>query len=163
MNIVVEGAPIAKKGNYKHGHWVGKKPTKVWRAWKEIHRRCSDPKRGNFKWYGAKGITVSHAWDSFETFYADMGEPPSDKHSLDRIDSSKGYGPGNCRWATMKRQQNNRTNNRLFTYKGETKTLAQWSDKLGIPYSCLYRRLVTPAKPWTIEEAFTKPRKGKKK
>ena len=46
-------------------------------------------------------------WKSYSNFLNDMGRKPSPKHSLDRIDNSKGYRPSNCRWATAKEQARN--------------------------------------------------------
>lgn len=59
-----------------------------------------------------------------------MGQPPSLEHTLDRIDNSKGYCPGNLRWATPVEQANNKTNNRLVTYGGQTMTVAQLARKI---------------------------------
>lgn len=99
-------------------------------------------------------VTLCSEWAaSFERFLADMGHPPTDKHTLDRIDNAKGYEPGNCRWATMKEQQNNRTNNRLITWRGETKTLMQWAETLGIKRETLARRIEA----WDVERAMTTP------
>jgi len=44
---------------------------------------------------------------TFENFYADMGDR-SKGLTLDRIDNEQGYSPGNCKWSTLKEQNNNR-------------------------------------------------------
>lgn len=79
--------------------------TKVWRAWAGMRSRCRDPKR---KDYCGRGISVCERWEAFENFLADMGEPPTSKHSLDRVDVNGNYEPGNCRWATITQQIRNR-------------------------------------------------------
>lgn len=126
--------------------------TKVYDTWANMIQRCHNKKCSGYKKYGAKGILVCPEWHTFENFYEDMGDMPSLKHTIDRIDSTKGYSPDNCRWATMKEQQNNRTNNRLITFNGKTKTLAQWSELTGICRSVISYRL---KKDWTIERALT--------
>jgi hypothetical protein len=70
--------------------------------------RCDNPSMQNYKYYGGRGITYDNRWASFENFYADMGDPPA-KHSLDRIDNSKGYSKENCRWSDAKTQRHNRS------------------------------------------------------
>lgn len=88
-----------------------------------------------------------------------MGEKPSIKHSIDRINNKDGYRKENCRWATMKEQSNNRTNNNLITANGETKTLAQWSEIIGIHRSTIEDRL---AKGMSPEEAIAKKKTKEK-
>lgn len=99
-------------------------------------------------------------WDSFEAFLADMGECPSDSHTIDRINNNRGYEPGNCRWATMKEQQNNRKNNRRLTYEGETLTLQQWADRTGLDRKTISMRLDRLG--WSVERALTTPSQRKK-
>ena len=69
--------------------------------------RCNNPKGWGYAEYGALGVTVCERWQRFEAFLEDMGERPAGK-SIDRIDGSKGYEPGNCRWATRSEQNLNR-------------------------------------------------------
>jgi hypothetical protein len=105
--------------------------------------RCLNPNATHYHRYGGRGITIHQPWvESFSSFLADIGEPPTPKHSLDRIDNSKGYTPENTRWATKKEQSNNRENNIRVTSKGKTMTLMQWAEELGVPYMLLIDRYV---------------------
>jgi hypothetical protein len=82
-----------------------------YKAWIAMKYRCLKPYTPNYKYYGARGITVCDRWlNSYENFLADMGPRPSISHSLDRIDFNGNYEPGNCRWATKAQQSVNRRN-----------------------------------------------------
>jgi hypothetical protein len=86
--------------------------TKIHRSWMNIKRRCLDPKYPSYKDYGAKGITIYAPWiKDIKAFAEHLGEPPSEEHSVDRIDNLKGYEPGNIRWADRWEQANNKTTN----------------------------------------------------
>jgi hypothetical protein len=76
-----------------------------------------------------------------------MGERPSKIHSLDRLSNSRGYEPGNVRWATHKEQQNNRSNNYLITANGTTKTLAAWAEDSGLLRKTIKKRLESGMSP----------------
>lgn len=76
-------------------------------SWADMKKRCSNPKHQAFRYYGGRGITYDPRWETFEAFYADMGDRPPGL-TLDRIDNDKGYAPGNCRWADRKTQARNR-------------------------------------------------------
>jgi len=104
----------------------GMSSTKVFTAWQGMKARCS-PTSDDKRHYFDKGIRVCDQWaDSFEEFYRHIGDPPTSKHTLDRIDGSKGYEPGNVRWATWKEQQNNRCYNVVLDTPDGKFTVAQF-------------------------------------
>jgi len=94
------GCVAAKKASErltKHGMHN----TKVYGAWHNIKARCNKPNNKHYHNYGGRGIKMCVEWEeSFEAFYADMGDPPSSSHSVERVDNNKGYEPSNCKWAT---------------------------------------------------------------
>ena len=82
--------------------------------WFDMNNRCYNPNNAHFKDYGGRGITVIPEWrkdagpEAFCAWMdANLGSCPEGS-TLDRIDNSKGYEPGNLRWATSKQQNNNR-------------------------------------------------------
>lgn len=90
---------IAHTINRRHGM----SRTRTYKTWKEMRARCAKPQKWQYKYYGAKGINVCKRWESFELFYADMGDRPEGT-SIDRINPEGDYEPTNCRWATPKQQ-----------------------------------------------------------
>lgn len=91
-----------------HGAVSGGKWTPEYRAWVSLNTRCKYAHRKDFKWYGARGITVCPEWQKdFAAFLREIGPRPSPKHSVDRINNDMGYEPGNVRWATRSQQIRN--------------------------------------------------------
>lgn len=100
--------------------------TKERMAWTDMKRRCTLESNENYPNYGGRGIKVCERWlNNFENFFIDMGPAPKGT-SLDRIDTNGNYEPGNCRWADIYTQCNNKRNNRLLEYKGIIHTAAEW-------------------------------------
>ncbi len=111
-------------------------------AYYSMIRRCTDSSHRSFKDYGGRGIKVCDRWtESFEFFYADMGDRPKGDYSVERIDNDKGYSPENCKWATRKEQSRNTRRNHLLTHNGVTKHLTDWAERIGITQQALQGRL----------------------
>lgn len=89
---------------------VGEYQSTEYTAWWNMLQRCYNPNSHNYKWYGAKGVTVCERWKRFENFFVDMGTKPSPELTLERKNTFGNYEPSNCVWATQKDQQNNRRN-----------------------------------------------------
>ena len=129
-----------------------------------MRSRCTCASNAQFANYGGRGITVCERWGKFENFLADMGRRPSNGHSLDRIDNSKGYTPENCRWATSSQQNRNKRPYKarqpsekkiLVTHDGRTQTVSAWLAELGMTYMGYKRRRLHGS---TIEQAATAPK-----
>jgi hypothetical protein len=111
-------------------------------AYQKMLGRCYSERSAQYKNYGARGIVVCEQWRaSVAQFLADMGPAPSPAHSLERLDVDGNYCPENCVWATAKEQQRNRRNNLRVEWKGETRPLAEWCEKLGLSYARTHARL----------------------
>lgn len=132
----------ASEANRTHG----RVSDSVWQIWQGINRRCLSPGRANYSDYGGRGIEVCGRWSretpgGFENFLADMGERPSKRHSIDRIDNDGNYSPENCRWATQTEQANNQRRNVTFTHNGRTQTITQWARETGVNISTAFKRI----------------------
>lgn len=80
-----------------------------YKAWQSMKTRCYTATYASTHRYKGRGLTVCPDWlQSYELFLRDMGRKPSESHSLDRKDNSKGYSKDNCRWATVEEQASNR-------------------------------------------------------
>ncbi len=134
--------------------YTGKMKERLYRIYHRMNDRCINEKSFSFSMYGAKGI--KNLWESYEDFKNDMSESYNEhiknygeeNTQLDRIDNSGNYCQENCHWATRKENNRNENNNAFMTYKGETKTKAEWAELLGIPYA----NFLGYARTRTIEE-----------
>jgi len=147
------GHENAAKARRKHGD-AGKR---LYGIWKSMIARCE----GNLREsktktnYKDRGIRVCQEWHDYKVFKEwALKNGYQDNLSIDRIDVNGNYEPSNCRWVNIKTQNNNSRQNHNITYCGETLSLAQWSERLGINNSTLSFRI---SKGWDIETAFTTP------
>lgn len=138
-----------------HGATRGNSRPPEYRSWYHIKDRCGNPRNKHYADYGGRGIYVCDEWkNSFEAFLADMGRRPGPGYSIEREKNDGPYCKSNCKWATGTEQANNRRNNRVVEFNGESKTIAQWARHVGIGYSTLNNRIRVG---WTVEEALSTP------
>lgn len=128
--------------------------SRIYQAWGNMKKRCNDPTNKSYVNYGGRGISYDKRWESFENFYEDMKDGYADDLTLDRIDVNKDYSKDNCRWVDMKTQGNNKTDNHLVTYNGETLTLSEMARKHGITVDLFKSRLY---KGWSVKDALETP------
>lgn len=147
-----------KKAATKHDG----KNTRLYSIWVDMRRRCENQKNPSFSRYGGSGITVCPEWHDFTVFRTwAYSHGYSEILTIDRIDNDKGYSPENCRWVTLKVQENNRRNNTLLVFKGECHTLSQWAEITGIHRATIGRRIHNYG--WPIDRALTEPVKHSKR
>ena len=127
-------------------------------VWGSMIDRCCNPKRKDYPRYGGRGIQVCHRWKhSFVDFYGDVGARPTPQHTLERVNRKGNYEPSNCVWATRKEQARNRDNNTLITYKGQTKTMAEWAELTGVGSGLIRWRLDAG---WSVTKALSEKVRG---
>jgi hypothetical protein len=130
------------KRTLTHGHSRGGKKSREYISWTAMLQRCYNKACMGYPYYGGRGITVCDRWrKSFENFLEDMGEKPNGKYSIDRIDNNGNYEPSNCRWATNEEQLKNRSVSIRIEYMGETKSVTEWAEIIGITTGSMRYRL----------------------
>lgn len=131
--------------------------TPTYKSWAEMKSRCNHSDQENKRFW--RDVTYCERWKSFAAFFEDMGVRPEGT-TLDRINPWGNYEPGNCRWADIYTQENNRRNNRKYEIGGELLTLSQIARKHNISRSNLANKIYLYG--WDIEKAvgFLIRRKG---
>lgn len=108
--------------------------TRTYQIWGGIRWRTS----GHHPNY--MDVPLCPEWEKFEVFVRDMGECP-DGLTIDRIDNSKGYEPGNCRWASRLEQTLNRDCVIWVDVSGDRVSLREACRRLRLPYSTVHHRV----------------------
>lgn len=111
------GDPVKTVKNYEI-HGLTK--ALAYSSWKALKQRTLNPRAPYYEYYGGRGITVCDGVkNSFKIFIDAVGERPTLRMTIDRIDNDSGYFCGSCddckahdrtlnmRWATKSEQQHN--------------------------------------------------------
>lgn len=149
-----------RRGTRRHDSRVSLKRHPLYQTWRAMIRRCRDAKRKDFAKYGGRGISVHERWLDLMAFAADMGPKPSPLHSIERVDNSRGYEPGNCKWATTLEQCRNTRRNVFLEHAGERLTVSEWARRIGVRPCVIFGRINSLG--WTVSDAVSTPARRKK-
>ncbi len=143
---------------YRKKH--GDTNTRFYKIWKGINNRCNNKNNQAYNYYGGRGIKIK--WLDYNDFKKDMFKSYIEHSkkfgeintSIDRINNNGDYEFNNCKWNLPKNQCLNRRNNHYLTFKGETLTIKEWSDKLKLKYYVIFNRIKYG---WDTEKILTTP------
>jgi hypothetical protein len=123
--------------------------------WFSMVQRCTNETTNSFFSYGGRGISICDDWLEFLNFYNwALSNGYRDELTIERVNNNGNYEPNNCVWATKTQQARNKRNVPLFTYKGESKSGAEWCELYNIHPETFRYRL---KRGWEFEDALTKP------
>lgn len=131
----------------------GSTETYTYEKWRSMHSRVASTHKLKNQCY--RGVTIDIRWSVYDNFLADMGECPPG-YSLDRIDNTKGYMPGNCRWTPLFEQGANTSRNRTETVAGTTKHLSALARDAGLPPDIVFDRVNKLG--WDVTQAVQTPK-----
>lgn len=141
-----------KSPRFKEIH--GECKTRLYHIRTSMIQRCENKNHVHYENYGGRGINVCEEWrNSYENFRSwAMENGYKEDLTIDRIDVNGNYEPSNCKWATPKEQGKNRRDNHFLTFNGETHTVTEWAEIIGIKSDTLFYRIKAG---WDIEDALT--------
>lgn len=115
--------------------------TRLYRIFKTLITRCTNPKRKDYKHYGGRGITICEEWRRDFAKFRDWAHANGYQEALtlDRIDNDEGYSPDNCRWILQKLQHSNRRSLKNSSgFIGVHKKGKRWISQISINYKVTY-------------------------
>lgn len=133
---------------------------KIYHVFNAMKNRCYSKDNNSYHNYGARGINICDEWLNDVVAFVNWAYNSGYKEGLtiERKDVNGNYEPNNCTWVSRKAQMNNTRYNINIEYKGETKTLTEWSETIGMKMNTLYYRIAIAK--WDIEKAFNTPLRG---
>ena len=146
---------LHKETAYRQSYRHGMAQSRLYREWNNMKSRCNFKSGKCYSRYGGRGITYCKEWEDFVNFEKwALQNGYADNLTLDRINNDGSYTPDNCRWVTNIEQQRNKCDNHFITYRGQTKTVVEWAEAIGISSSTIIRRL---RRGWSVAQALEQP------
>jgi len=143
----------AKIFSTKHGLYQ----LNIYNSYHNMKQRCNNPNNHAYKDYGGRGIKVCKRWSGsrgFLNFLEDMGQPPTNKYQIDRINNNKGYYKRNCRWVVSKNNNRNRRDNLIIEYDNKKQCMSAMAEEYNMNPHVLRDRLSSGQ---SIEKALLTP------
>lgn len=110
-----------------------------------MKKRCYDPNRNDYRFYGLKGIKVCNEWlqnpSAFEIWA--LKNRYKNNLTIDRIDSCKDYEPNNCRWISSKENSTFKSTTHYIEIDNVLMSGRGWSKQLGYGINYINRRIRT--------------------
>lgn len=153
-----------KEGKPHTLHGLRKHP--LYNVYRSMMGRCYTESNIRFDKYGKIGVVVCQEWiDSFKVFFdwailngwAKGLEIDKDIKYKEKFGTATGkiYSPEFCCFVTPKENCRNRTTSRFIEFNGQSKTMVEWAEDIGIKKSTLSMRLNNFG--WSVEKALTTP------
>lgn len=132
----------------------GESRSRLYNIYRAMIKRCYLKTCKDYRRYGARGVTVCAEWKGNPEAFIEWAKSHgySDNLTLDRIaGGTSPYSPENCRWATVKQQNNNRSSNSIVEFRGKRYTLVEFAEAFGINYDLVQGRF---RRGWTAEQMY---------
>lgn len=117
-------------GKIEKHYWTVKRLQTIFQGMKD---RCMNNKDKDYRYYGAKGITICDEWLKnpleFEKWALENGY--QDNLTIDRKDSNQGYTPQNCQFISNEENSRKAGNVNWITINGMKKTGREWAQYIG--------------------------------
>ena len=135
--------------------WTKRQYCYLYEVWRNIRKRCYDPKNPYYKHYGARGIALCAAWQDYSPFRIWAVSSGYRKGlQLDRIDNDGNYEPTNCQWVTHQQNNWNRRDTIMVEWEGKTVPLAKLAKQYGKTPALVNGRY---KRGWHVRKCLTHP------
>lgn len=145
----------SKIGDITRTHGLSGHP--MYGTWRTMVRRCYDSGREEYKYYGAKGVTVCDEWRHTPRMFIKWGMDNGWEPGMEIDKDIKGgnvYSPENCVIVSHKENANRMSSNHLIEYIGQVKNIQQWAEHFKMNHKAIRTRI---RRGWSIDKVFSVP------